>query len=179
MKEVALAGCIVFGLTDWLDGYIARTFNQKTVLGEFLDPMADKVLIGALTVGLTIKGLIPIPLAAVIIGRDIALIGCSFYIRNKERPKGAPFFDTTDSATFQIVPSKLSKINTGLQFSLLTVSLMHFSTGIPSLAFIEPFWWLTAVSTLWSGVSYLDGTGLKRLSEPRKYRNDDDDKSSK
>jgi phosphatidylglycerophosphate synthase len=38
-------------MTDWLDGYLAKKLNQKTVLGAFLDPMADKVLIGALTLG--------------------------------------------------------------------------------------------------------------------------------
>jgi cardiolipin synthase len=51
MKVVALGGCVVFGLTDWLDGYLAKKLNQRTVLGAFLDPMADKVLIGALTLG--------------------------------------------------------------------------------------------------------------------------------
>ena len=51
MKYAALGGCVVFGLTDWLDGYLAKRLNQRTVLGAFLDPMADKVLIGALTLG--------------------------------------------------------------------------------------------------------------------------------
>ena len=110
MKAAALGGCILFGFTDWLDGYLANKLNQKTVLGAFLDPMADKIMIGALTVGLVAKGLLPVPLACVIIGRDVFLIAASFAMRAIERPAGSAFFDTTDSATFRIVPSDLSKV---------------------------------------------------------------------
>lgn len=110
MKAAALGGCILFGFTDWLDGYLAKKLNQQTVLGAFLDPMADKVMIGALTIGLVAKGLIPIELAWVILGRDLTLIAASFALRAMERPAGSHFFDTTDSATFNIVPSDLSKV---------------------------------------------------------------------
>jgi cardiolipin synthase len=110
MKALALGGCVLFGFSDWLDGYLAKKLNQKTVLGAFLDPMADKVMIGALTIGLVAKGLFPFPLACVIIGRDLTLIGASFALRAIERPPGSHFFDTTDSATFNIVPSDLSKV---------------------------------------------------------------------
>jgi cardiolipin synthase len=170
MKEVALVGCVVFAFTDWLDGYIARTFDQKTVLGAFLDPVADKVFIGALTLGLAAKDLLPLPLAVVIVGRDVSLIAASFYIRSRERPPGAPFFDTTYSATFQITPSEISKANTLIQFGLITATLGNFATGVPAITAIEPLWWITAVSTIWSGASYLDGTGLKRLSKAGEYR---------
>ena len=43
--EVAFGGLVVFGFSDWLDGYIARTYDQTSVLGTFLDPFADKVLL--------------------------------------------------------------------------------------------------------------------------------------
>lgn len=110
MKTAALCGCLAFAVSDWLDGYLAEKLNQKTVLGAFLDPVADKVFIGALSVGLVWKGLLPLPLAGVIIGRDVALIAASFALRAMERPSGARFFDTTDSATFKIIPSDLSKV---------------------------------------------------------------------
>ena len=45
MKFIAFSGCIIFAFTDWLDGYLATKLNQKTVLGAFLDPVADKVFI--------------------------------------------------------------------------------------------------------------------------------------
>lgn len=111
MKAVALGGCVLFGFSDWLDGYLAKKLNQKTVLGAFLDPMADKVMIGALTVGLVAKGLLPFPLACVILGRDAVLIGATFALRAIQRPAGSHFFDTTDSATFNIIPSELSKVS--------------------------------------------------------------------
>lgn len=110
MKTAALCGCLAFAVSDWLDGYLAEKLNQKTVLGAFLDPVADKVFIGAVSVGLVWKGLLPLPLAGVIIGRDVALIVASFALRAMERPSGARFFDTTDSATFKIIPSDLSKV---------------------------------------------------------------------
>lgn len=110
MKTAALCGCLAFAVSDWLDGYLAEKLNQKTVLGAFLDPVADKVFIGAVSVGLVWKGLLPFPLAGVIIGRDVALIAASFALRVMERPSGARFFDTTDSTTFKIIPSDLSKV---------------------------------------------------------------------
>ena len=62
------------GLTDYLDGYIARRFNQVTRLGKLIDPAADRLYIFATLVGLVITGVIPFWLAAVIIARDIMLL---------------------------------------------------------------------------------------------------------
>lgn len=171
MKLVALGGCIACGFSDWLDGYIARKYNQKTVLGAFLDPLADKVFIGSLAVGLTIKGLLPLPLTIIIIGRDMVLMAASFYMRVKERPPGAHFFDTTNSATFEIVPSEFSKYNTGCQIVLIIASVGNFALDIPSISVLEPLWWITATTTLGSGLGYLDGSGLKRVSKSGEYRN--------
>mmetsp|Transcript_17117 Transcript_17117/g.38672 ORF Transcript_17117/g.38672 Transcript_17117/m.38672 type:complete len:264 (+) Transcript_17117:66-857(+) len=168
MKMVALGGCVLFGFSDWLDGYLAQRLNQRTVLGAFLDPMADKVMIGAIAAGLVAKGLMPLQLAAVIISRDMLLVGCVFAMRAKDRPAGAPFFDTTSSATFDIVPSDLSKINTGVQFTLLGATLCHFAFGSPSMELVEPLWWITAYTTISSGLLYLGGTGtgkIKRAAE--------------
>lgn len=111
MKLVALGGCVVFGFTDWLDGYIAKNYNQQTRFGAFLDPLADKILICALSVGLAAKGLLPLSLLGVWLGRDVALITASFTKRALDRPEGSHFFDTTSSATFVIKPSELSKVS--------------------------------------------------------------------
>jgi cardiolipin synthase len=170
MKGVAFGGCIIFGISDWLDGYIARTYNQKTVLGAFLDPVADKIFISALVFGLTMKGLFPLPLAMVIVARDVILVAGSFILRASERPPGAPFFDTTNSATFEIVASDLSKINTGCQILLLTASVGNFALDFPAEILIEPLWYITAVTTVGSGLGYLDGSGIKRVSKTGEYR---------
>ena len=60
--------------TDWLDGFIARKFNQITSLGKVLDPSADRLFILATLIGLTVNGIIPAWLAIVIVARDILLL---------------------------------------------------------------------------------------------------------
>ena len=79
--------CLISGFLDWLDGYIAKTFNQKTVLGAFLDPLADKIFIGSVTIGLTMKGLFPVPLAMIMIGRDVFFVAALFAIRATENKR--------------------------------------------------------------------------------------------
>lgn len=111
MKLLSLGGCIIFCFSDWLDGYLAQKLHQRTILGAFLDPLADKCMVASLTVGLCWKGLMPLPLTCLIVGRDLVLTGITFAIRAKERAPGAPFFDTKDSATFDITPSLLSKVS--------------------------------------------------------------------
>ena len=152
-------------LLDWVDGYIAKNYKQKTVLGGMIDPVADKLVIGSLTAGLTMKGLIPTELATLIIGRDVLLFGGSMALRAIERPPNAPFFDTSYSATFEIVPSTLSKINTVNQFMLITVSLSHWLVNIPaSIETIAPLWYITGATTLGSFLGYLNGSAIKRIS---------------
>ena len=50
---------IFAGITDWLDGYIAKNYNQSSTMGAILDPIADKCLIGIVTSSLAVKGLLP------------------------------------------------------------------------------------------------------------------------
>ncbi len=170
-KEVALVGCCVAGFSDWLDGYIAKSYNQATLLGGLLDPIADKFLIGSLTAGMALKGLLPMELAYTILGRDLVLLAATFGFRLLEQPEGTPFFDTTYSATFEIIPSELSKANTVVQFTLLITTLSQFSMDIPSLqGVIESLWWITGTTTLGSFVGYLDGSAVKRLSNTGETR---------
>ncbi|MCX5833093.1 MAG: CDP-alcohol phosphatidyltransferase family protein, partial [Deltaproteobacteria bacterium] len=66
----ALLVFVVAGLTDAMDGFIARVLHQKTVLGLYLDPLADKALIITSFVTLSVMGLIPPWLAVLVISRD-------------------------------------------------------------------------------------------------------------
>ncbi|KAE8600873.1 hypothetical protein XENTR_v10013432 [Xenopus tropicalis] len=85
--NLALGLFVFAGITDLLDGYIARNWaNQKSALGSALDPLADKILISVLYVCLTYANLIPVPLTIMIILRDIALIAAVFYVRYKTLP---------------------------------------------------------------------------------------------
>ncbi len=70
----ALVVLALAGASDWLDGVIARKFNQITELGKVLDPAADRLYIFATLIGLTLNGNIPLWLAVVIIARDVMLL---------------------------------------------------------------------------------------------------------
>jgi cardiolipin synthase len=69
----AVVVLMVAGFTDYLDGRIARRFNLTSRLGELLDPAADRLYILATLVALTVRGILPIWLAAVLVGRDLLL----------------------------------------------------------------------------------------------------------
>jgi cardiolipin synthase len=70
----ALVVLALASASDWLDGFIARKFNQITELGKVLDPAADRMYIFASLIGLTLNGTIPAWLAMVIIARDVMLL---------------------------------------------------------------------------------------------------------
>ena len=65
---------IVAGITDWLDGALARALNQGSKLGEYLDPAADRLYIAATVIGLAIRGIIPWWLVAVLVARELVLL---------------------------------------------------------------------------------------------------------
>ena len=73
-KEVV--GAAIFGLaalTDWLDGFLARRRQQVTVLGQLMDPLADKLLITAALISLVQMGMAPAWMVAVILGRELGI----------------------------------------------------------------------------------------------------------
>lgn len=78
----ALLVLVVSSLTDYLDGVIARRFRQITRLGQLLDPAADRLFIFAALIGLTVRGILPWWLAAVIIGRDVVLLVLGILLAN-------------------------------------------------------------------------------------------------
>ncbi|OWY96675.1 Cardiolipin synthetase [Phytophthora megakarya] len=121
----------VAGVSDWLDGFIARTFHQESIVGSFLDPFADKLLIGTLSLSMMWTGLLPLPLAALILGRDGVLVGGTFYHRLKTKDESSGFFDTSDSGAFQVKPSLLSKVNTALQLSVFGLALTNAAWQLP------------------------------------------------
>lgn len=70
-----------------MDGWLARRFNMGTVFGSILDPAADKALMTTLTIALAVRGLLPVPLAILILGRDVALSISAFYFRYISLPE--------------------------------------------------------------------------------------------
>jgi cardiolipin synthase len=77
----ALIVLIIATTSDFVDGMIARNFNQVTRLGMYLDPLSDRLFIAASVIGLAIRGLIPAPLLAVILARDLVLLSVVLYRR--------------------------------------------------------------------------------------------------
>ena len=78
----ALLVLAVSSLTDFLDGWIARRFNQITRLGQLLDPAADRLYIFAALIGLAWRDLVPWWLVAVVVGRDVFLLGLGIVLAN-------------------------------------------------------------------------------------------------
>lgn len=68
------------GATDWVDGYVARRFNQVSRVGILLDPLVDRALLATALVTLLIAGIVPAMLVIVVVGRDVAVLGGAFVL---------------------------------------------------------------------------------------------------
>ncbi|KAI8646653.1 CDP-alcohol phosphatidyltransferase-domain-containing protein [Parasitella parasitica] len=153
------------GFTDLLDGHIARKYNMKTLLGTIIDPLADKVLMTVMTVTLAMEGTLPVPLAAIILGRDAGLILSAFYYRYISLPEPktiARYFDGSIPSA-EVKPTQISKINTALQLVLMGFSLTTVSIGLPSAEAMTALQWVVGGTTLWSGASYLFSKDAVRI----------------
>ncbi|XP_030854964.1 cardiolipin synthase (CMP-forming) isoform X2 [Strongylocentrotus purpuratus] len=142
---------------ELLDGWIARNFeNQQSVLGSIIDPLADKCLISILTISLTYSDLIPLPLTALIILRDVGLMSAAFYLRYQSLPQPITlrrYFDVTH-ATVQMKPTFISKVNTAVQLSLVGFTLIAPVFSFIDHPFLHGLWYVTASTTVLSGLSY-------------------------
>jgi len=137
----AFLAFIIAGVTDALDGFIARVFSQQTVLGAYLDPIADKLLLVTSYIVLAIIGIIPPWLAVLVISRDIfILIGVAVLFLNHK--------------SFEIRPTLLGKVSTFFQLATVVIAL---SVAQPLLG-LQPFLigsiYLAAALTLLSGFHY-------------------------
>ena len=79
----ALALLMLSGVTDWLDGYLARRLNQRSTLGEILDPVADRLYILAVVIGLALRDIVPWWVAIVLPLRDVFLWGLVPFLRTR------------------------------------------------------------------------------------------------
>ncbi|XP_035461392.1 cardiolipin synthase (CMP-forming) [Scophthalmus maximus] len=155
--HLSLALFTLAGATDLLDGYIARTWpTQKSALGSALDPLADKILVSFLYVSLTYAGLIPAPLTALVIFRDIGLIAAVFWIRYKTVPPPVTLgkFFNPCYTTAQLKPTLFSKVNTAIQLILVAASLAAPVFQYTDSVVLQCIWYITALTTAASGYSY-------------------------
>ena len=133
---------LVAGVTDALDGFIARRFGQVTQLGSILDPVADKALIISTVIVLACKGLLPWWLATAVIVRDIIILGGA----------GAWYRKT---GHLDMDPSWPSKINTFFQIVVIYLVLGNGAGLIRIVPWISVIFHLAVVTTIVSGIHYI------------------------
>lgn len=83
MRLLTAGICLLATLTDVLDGYLARRWNEISDLGKILDPLADKVFVGALVVLLLAKGSLPLWLVLVVLGRDLLILVGGLWVERR------------------------------------------------------------------------------------------------
>ncbi|GFR58483.1 cardiolipin synthase [Elysia marginata] len=155
---LALGVFVAAGITDLLDGYIARNFkNQRTALGTALDPLADKLLVSFLTVSLTSADLIPVPMTALILSRDAGLILASFYIRymTLAPPRTLSRYFDVSHVTAKLHPSNISKVNTALQLLYVACTLASPVFDCVGHPVLQGLMYVTATTTFLSGADYV------------------------
>ncbi|RNA05820.1 Cardiolipin [Brachionus plicatilis] len=171
--ELACSLFVLAGVTDFVDGFIARNFrNQKSYLGSVIDPLADKLLIGSLTITLMLNSMIPIPLAGLILARDLSLIMYSIYVRFKliQKPVTLRKFLNLKQSRVKVEADMISKVNTFFQISLIAATL-------PSQVFLyEDSYYLvvlqlaTGLTTLMSSISYAYKKGSYKAIDKAKNK---------
>lgn len=139
--DYSLSVLLLAGLTDGLDGTIARVANQRTRLGTFLDPLADKLLLTSGFVTLSILHLVPLWTAILVVSRDLILM------------TGTLLVQLTESRV-DISPTLLGKGTTLFQLSYILLVVILASRQM-DLRLIQPLLYLVMALTLMSGFHYL------------------------
>ncbi len=149
---VALLIFVGAGITDGLDGLIARAYHQRTTTGAYLDPIADKLLLATAFIVLAILGNIPVWLTVIVIAKDfIVALGVLILFLTSRRVEVKPVLIGKTTTFFQIVT---------IAWALLAPYSLFFNNLLPYLI------WLTAALTcvaglqyIYVGVNYLKGKG--------------------
>ena len=139
---LALGILVAGGLTDALDGLLARSLNQKTALGAYLDPIADKLLLSSSYLVLALKGEIGWWLAILVLGRDVLLlVACEVILL------------TVGYRPFP--PSIWGKATTFFEILLIVLVLLLAVSGQPDLSILREYCgYIVAVLVVVSGLHY-------------------------
>ncbi len=140
--ETALLLLVLAGMSDGLDGFLAKRFNWQTRLGSLLDPAADKLLLVSTYGALTYVGLVPFELTAVVIGRDVVIVlGALCY----------QFF----IAPVEGQPAAISKLNTACQLAMLFFALTSAAYGWPPQISLLVLGAAVVFTSIVSGLTYV------------------------
>lgn len=139
---------LVAAVSDAVDGFLARYFNWRTRLGAIADPLADKALLLTAYLMLTLTGILPMWLFALVLGRDLVIVG------------GALAFHY-GVGKFDMAPSVPGKINTLIQI-VVALAIIVLMAGWPMQSWVMGAGiWLVAASAIVSGGHYVLVWGLR------------------
>lgn len=144
----ALALFVAAGLSDGLDGLLARLLKQKTVLGQYLDPIADKLLLSSLFLVLSFTHQIPWKYTVLVFSRDVSILAISSLL-----------YATTSLRDFR--PSIFGKVNTFCQVGAVFFVLLVNVFATPGVALARTYFlYATFAFTLISGLHYIGRVSL-------------------
>ncbi|MDP4608616.1 MAG: CDP-diacylglycerol--glycerol-3-phosphate 3-phosphatidyltransferase [Burkholderiaceae bacterium] len=143
-SSIAAVMFIVFALTDWADGYLARKLNQTSAFGAFLDPVADKFLVCASLLILVHLDRAHVVVALIIIGREIAISALREWM-------------ALIGANKSVAVHMLGKLKTSVQMVAIPFLLFNDQLfgWLDTRLWGEWLIWISAVLTVWSMVYYL------------------------
>jgi cardiolipin synthase len=151
---LALGLLLAAGLSDALDGLLARTLHQQTLLGQYLDPLADKLLLSSLFLVLSFVKKIPWKYTVLVFSRDICIVGTAVVL-----------YATVGFRDFR--PSIFGKINTLCQILAVFCVVLAQVVQAPVVVVLEKlFLYATFTFTLVSGIHYVLVTGNRLRGQP-------------
>lgn len=138
---------IVAGISDAVDGYLAKRLGQASVLGSYLDPIADKVLLVGVYITLGQAGHLPSWLVIMVVFRDLIIVG------------GVVLLHISNDGV-RMRPLLISKINTAAQITLIALVLANLGVGLSlGASTTAGLIYLVAVTTIASGATYMISWG--------------------
>lgn len=140
--ETAFWLFVAASLGDGLDGYLARKLNQMSRLGALLDPIADKLTILGIAWILATQGTLPVWIAALMSLRDLVIVAGALAYRQVV-------------GSLEMAPTRLSKLNTVLEFLLLALALMLANQWIAAEPWLMPYLLVVAFIVIASGAQYV------------------------
>ena len=145
---------VAAGVSDAVDGFVAKRFDRITGLGRYLDPLADKTLLVSIYITLGSQGHLPIWLVLLVVTRDLLIVG------------GA-LLSAVLSEQLSLHPSRISKANTAAQIALAALVLGEIGFNLSLGVISEIGAYVVAATTTISGGNYL-GTWLRRSNNVEK-----------
>jgi cardiolipin synthase len=150
--DVALILFFVAGFSDGLDGFLAKRFDWHTRIGALLDPIADKLLVAGTFVTLAYTGHLPVWLAAIVILRDVVIIGGAVTYNFFVRP-------------IQGEPTRVSKLNTAFELTLVLFAISRAGFGWPDQITITILGAAVLVTVVISGIDYVWSWTVRALEK--------------